>query len=479
MKTTENQIMANDNPTSLKVKILIATTSLVLTLFFVEVTLRLLGEAVLEATQREYIPPFDEKNSDNHDLTYEVYNSKKTKDIKVDPDSALCVGDSFTNGGNVQSYDTYPYFLYNQFEKKGKSFSVFNFGKCESSTFDSYTRIRDFIQKKKNANEPLPGKIILLTGSADLFGVNYGSVNDSKLEPFIVPIETGVKKLRIYKIYRFFKYELFKRFSLTNPLRIPYQATSPEEQVALKKIITNSLTIFKDNKSDYSYSKEIEKKILKDVNLQLSKGFRKEVLPLESFSGNIYIERVLIYYVGMLSRRDMHKEAIDYLLGFIKDHSNFYWRDNTITAVKYYFTQAILLQSKYSSNDIHQMLIETAPKEETKSYKKILNLVNSWDENIKLLNAKREETWKDLYEMTKKEGIELILMNYPSNYQSANSMLERTAKKYNLRFVDNNSLFQKLIKRDGKEKYLYDDDHCTPEGYKIMAQNIFNTIGRE
>ncbi len=471
--------MNKESGTSLKIKILLSAVSLVLTLFFVELSLRLMGEVILERTQKEYIPPFDEKNNANHDLTYEIYSTSKKSNNTVDPNSALCVGDSFTNGGNVQSYDTYPYFLYSIFQKQDQNFSIFNFGKCESSTFDSLARIKEFISKRKSSNESLPGKIVLLTGSADLFGISFGQVNESKLEPFTIPLQTGIKTLRLYKIYRFFKYEIFKRFSLTNSLRIPYTPTNKEEENSLKTIIENSIKIFKDKKIEYKYSKDLENLLLKNVSAKLSPGFQKEVLPKEEFSGNVYIERVLIYYVGILSRKDMHKEAIDYLLNFIQHHRDYFWKDNTIKAVKYYFTQALLLQSKYSSQFIHKRLVELAPIQNTKDYTKMITLIERWEKNMSLLNTEREETWDEIYTLTKNEGIELILMNYPSNYQSANRMLKKISSKYKLRFVDNNTIFQSLIKKNGKEKYLYDDDHCTPEGYSLMAQNLYDVLSKD
>lgn len=470
--------MTKNSETSLKIKILISTFSLVVTLTLVEFGLRLMGEAVLDATQKEYIPPFDEKNSDNHDLTYEIYDSKIKNTSSVDPNSALCVGDSFTNGGNVQSYDTYPYFLYSIFNKNNTPLSIFNFGKCESSTFDSLDRIKEFIKEKKRKKETIPGKIILLTGSADLFGINFGQVNETKLEPFIVPLQSGLKSLRLYKIYRFFKYEFFKRFSLTNSLRIPYQPTTEAEKDSLKVIINNAIEEYKGKDIAYKYSKRLEKRLLKDVTIELTPAFRKEILPNEEFHGNIYIERVLIYYVGILSRKDQHKEAIDFLLNFISKNADFFWKENTINAVKYYFTQALLLQSKYTAHTIFNKLSKLAPSKPSGDYKRMIDLIKKWDKNMDILNTRRSQAWDEIYKLTKNEGIELILMNYPSNYQSANKVLKEVSLKYNLKFIDNNKVFQDLIKKHGKERYLYDDDHCTPEGYKIMAQNIYNIINR-
>ena len=88
----------------------------------VEVALRAAGHLVQQAYEKEYIPEFDESNNQDNDLTYEHFNSSGNS-------SVMCIGDSFTNGGNVQSYDTYPYFLYKKLNDDHKKYERFQLWK--------------------------------------------------------------------------------------------------------------------------------------------------------------------------------------------------------------------------------------------------------------------------------------------------------------------------------------------------------------
>ena len=59
------------------------------------------------------------------------------------------------------------------------------------------------------------------------------------------------------------------------------------------------------------------------------------------------------------------------------------------------------------------------------------------------------------------------------SYPLANSVIEEIARKYDLPVVDHLTRFRDL---EPKKDYLYDDDHCTPAGHRIMAENIYKTL---
>ena len=64
------------------------------------------------------------------------------------------------------------------------------------------------------------------------------------------------------------------------------------------------------------------------------------------------------------------------------------------------------------------------------------------------------------------------MQNYPSNYTDVNKSLSLISKKLNIPLVDNNKIFNELIQANGRDNYLDGDEHCTPLGYKIMANNV-------
>ena len=83
---------------------------------------------------------------------------------------------------------------------------------------------------------------------------------------------------------------------------------------------------------------------------------------------------------------------------------------------------------------------------------------------------------EQIVKFCKQKNITLIVQNYPYPYLKVNKILKEIADKYNLPFVDNYSIFSKLVAQNGEEKYFTDYDHCTLRGHKIMVQNIYKTL---
>jgi tetratricopeptide (TPR) repeat protein len=83
-----------------------------------------------------------------------------------------------------------------------------------------------------------------------------------------------------------------------------------------------------------------------------------------------------------------------------------------------------------------------------------------------------------IVKICQKEGIRIILQNYPYQHR-ANESIKKVAEEYLIPFVDNCSLFNKLLKTERFEEYFVPDSHCNAKGYGIMAQNIYDKIMEE
>lgn len=82
----------------------------------------------------------------------------------------------------------------------------------------------------------------------------------------------------------------------------------------------------------------------------------------------------------------------------------------------------------------------------------------------------------------KKEKIKIILQNYPSNeYKRASVILEKIAEKYALPFVNNQEIFQDLLRKGEPAESLFssDYDHPNAKGYAVMAKNVFDKLEKE
>lgn len=95
------------------------------------------------------------------------------------------------------------------------------------------------------------------------------------------------------------------------------------------------------------------------------------------------------------------------------------------------------------------------------------------------INRWLEHDLQAIADFCRDNNIELIIQNYPYPYYKVNEILEGIAEKNSLIFIDNYSVFKELISEYGKDKYILDSDHCTPEGHKVMAENIYKILLQE
>ncbi len=455
---------------SLGVKLTISLASLIITVMAIEVGLRTAGSILQSAYEKEYIPEFDEANTQDNDLTYEHFNNGEEK-------SVLAIGDSFTNGGNVQSYDSYPYFLFKKLNNDLRKLSVFNYGKCESTTFDALERIKLFIQKNPNKLK----YISILVGSADMFGESFGAVNDRTIMDKEIKILGIIRDFRIYKIYRILKYEYFRRLGFTDRLRIPYSNISQKELIATHFIYENARNIYINNDElKYSPNSPEVSRLKENLPENHSVTWLNEVFPREVLPAKIYMERITMYLSSIYARKNKHSNITKLLVDLMNAHPLYFWQENYLKALKYNLLQSLKLQSKYVPQDILLILNNLEEKypqlKNRDNFTDFKNVITNWDKYNLEIDQKRDETWDEIVRIADNNGITLVLHTYPSNYSSANNMLRKIAAKYKLPLVDNNLLFNKLIQNEGREKYLFDDDHATPLGYQIIAKELFNII---
>lgn len=151
-----------------------------------------------------------------------------------------------------------------------------------------------------------------------------------------------------------------------------------------------------------------------------------------------------------------------------------------IEELYYFLARSFELQSQYDSKyfvDLYNRILLKSPgikKNETISnYIKYFSNRSEWEER---LNDWLRADLDKIVEICKTNNIQLIIQNYPYPYNSANKILEETANKYSLPFIDNYSVFKELVKKDGWNHYFTDFDHCTEEGLLIMANNVYKSL---
>jgi len=451
-------------------KVLLSVISLVLSLSALEGGLRIAGIALNYQKQADYIP-YDEKNSYIRDESYESYNNSSSNQ------TILCIGDSFTNAGNVKSYHSYPYNLFKLFKQQKKPKRVLNMGLCEDSTFGVHDRFKNFLNKYQNTKK-FPAKVIILIGAADKFE-RFEIEKDDKhvLDWFEVRDSNWITRTRLFKVYRHIKLSFIQKY-LSDGISDDGLVKSNE---------------FEEIKEKYLFFKNKIKLNANDPKLQKLVSKAQETLPLGfiNYCNNLNIKfnnaselthSLLVYMSKILITRHRHDLALKWLLDLAVSEPINFWSGKFDDAY-FRIIQTYQIQSKYSEKEVLKLLdkslIDFPQINKMKNFNEFYTLVRDSEQIASYVDLKRLKTWEKIVSLCKDNNIKLYVMNYPSEYKSANRIINQVVEKFDLNFIDNNNYFKKLIERDGRGKYLEDDDHLTPLGYRLMAKQIHKFMNKE
>ncbi|MBT3583798.1 MAG: hypothetical protein HN509_02735 [Halobacteriovoraceae bacterium] len=459
---------------SLSFKVSLSVISILMTLLALEGLLRLAGYTYRQTHDRSYLTPYKENLELDRDRTYEKYlgsGQQKRRTI-------LCIGDSFTNAGNVESYHSYPYHLFKHFEKISSPKNILNMGMCENSTFGVWDRLKNYLNDPGN-QEDLPAAVVVLVGSADKFERSQMTIETGKNNnPWVETLpKAWFYSLRLYKLFRHFKLALTYRF-ITQGIE---KERSQEKDVEILLSIHQKL---KKGLSGTIAGFEMESKLQKIYQQEysrLSKRFLKysRDLKVNISSPDSLMQASLIYVVKNYTTKLRHDVGLGLLLEMARDLPQYFW-SKSFEESYFYTLQIFQIQSKFSASDILKILNST--KEHRPSvvdfeyFKEFYELVSNWEEVSLNVDRARLLAWEKIVVLCREKKVKLVVMNYPSDYRSANSIIYQIANKFKLPLVDNNKNFSKLVKQHGRAKYLDDDDHFTPLGYQLMAKDVFSIL---
>ncbi|MEW6203223.1 MAG: hypothetical protein AB1546_14690 [bacterium] len=413
----------------------------------------------------------------------------------------LAVGDSYTFGGDLNAQrKTYPDILQRKLDAARKGdFSVINKGKCESTTGELYRNLPKWLDKYK------PEVVVMLVGSSNRFRAweNIGASRSATFRWFT--------DLRVVKMARIVWLNLKARDAagsfdgvLTKlSFLIPtetyyisigdvYNLNLTMRNVAMaaandpvKKLweygrsrkyqegIVYGRSMLEDGKTDNIKVILIlaelyyESGAYDDTDALLTaareENPRSKILRTASA---YYYEKIANGYRG----KSQNGKAVKYFLKEIELDPN--------RRYSYYLMNKVFsLQSYYDSDRIYRELSRMAQANPLYSESDVFT------KNLKYYHEKQR--WEDGIEQRANNDLDriaalcrqhkarLIVMNYPIDYPMANRSLEKLAMKHKLPFVDNLTAFKDV---KPKKKYFYDDDHCTVEGHRIMADNVYRKI---
>ena len=453
------------NAHSIRIKAAVFFASLLFCLVLAEIGLRVGGYALTASRRREFVPGIGPlQGRILADDYFERYRSGKTDRL------ILTLGDSLTNSGNVKSHHSYPYFLYKLFEDAGEKAAVYNMGYCEDSTFGVALKIKNYL--KTHGADQKPSDIVVLVGAADLFNlplIRTRSLKDDTFWRDVLP-RGWLYSLRLYKVYRHIRVNLDVRRNIKD---LDEDLKTSEEKLGV------ILDVYDRHKKNAPPGAEpgLSAELTARLDKVFGEDYQQADLDFEEIGD--FIELTTDYASRVYTTKHRYDELFALMLDIAEHFPRNFWIDYINTA-NYSMVQAYQVQSKFTAEEVLETLRKSEARHpglsENVHFRHFVKILSDRDEMDAFVNAKRVDTWSEIAGLAKERGIRLYLQNYPVAYKSANEMIRRVAKEHGLPLVDNRAYFKDLIAREGRAKYLEDDDHLTPLGYEMLAKNVFSTI---
>lgn len=178
-------------------------------------------------------------------------------------------------------------------------------------------------------------------------------------------------------------------------------------------------------------------------------------------------EHIFDRLMGIYFKQGRYEEVIKYSLKNIRiTPTNF---DHYYPLVKAYE-----FQNQYNAKDINHFLKSIARQHEELSddptFQKYLELFANEEQIQERIYAWFDADLDRIVQLCRENNIQLIVQSYPYPYTAVNEYLQKFAEEHALSFIDHYRIFQAL---PNTTDYFVDSDHCTVEGHRLMAQNIF------
>ncbi|MFC1698407.1 GDSL-type esterase/lipase family protein [Candidatus Omnitrophota bacterium] len=482
---------------SMKVKLLISFFSLILSLGLLEIGLRSIGHFYF--------------HQQIFDVTYRQPRGPQVKDA-IDNYVILCVGDSFTRGDEGPYEETYPAQLAELLNANNRQqkFSVINQGVCGYNSRQLLKYLPNWLKHYR------PDAVVILVGATNRF--NPWGYNLQAKQDIGAAFKDMISDLRVFKMIRLIMLNLKSK---TLGWNSRYILTQDNDDTFRIDGGTRERTR-SDRASDYYEIMELINSPSEDDQLAMvwfycNTGQVERALKLcqESLIGNpdsenlsgtlgyIYLFKTRQYqqaaecYQQAFERNRQSEIALSNLAFFYREMGTIYTRKGSYALAIEYFLKSIQLdpnehdnyytllkaynlQSKFDSNFIlsafQTMIAENPDLEQNRLFINYFSLFKDkqgWEQKI---NKWMEKDLEKIVKLCQQNKVKLVVQNYPIAYPMANGVLAKIAQKNSLTFVENRAVFHRLISSAKRDIYLLDDDHCTEQGHRVMAENVYREL---
>ncbi|MBL7197051.1 MAG: hypothetical protein ISS47_03015 [Candidatus Omnitrophica bacterium] len=355
---------------------------------------------------------------------------KRSEDEQV----ILCLGDSFTFGGNLPIEESYPFQLQKILNERNSNnkLTVINGGYCERNSAQILRLLPGAIRRYK------PGTIILLVGHSNWF--NF--IGFDKERNFYSSLKDKIFDLRLYKMVKIITLNLQQKILL---MQTRHSGVANAEKHLEKRRLSSIV--------------DPERNILKEIATSrlMSVGYLNQIGEKEKaselFKKYFYIDTdsdLLVYQIS---------ECLNYAYELSLDEGTNY--DPALILMDFQ-------RRLENDRDLKDVLL--------RDYFLVFQNIQKSFKSDQII-TKLKNDLEDIVSICRKNGITLIMQDYPLPYPMADMTLRNAALEHSLPLVRNSRVFSRLIEAGAeREEYSIEDGHCTAKGYRIMAENIYETI---
>jgi tetratricopeptide (TPR) repeat protein len=475
---------------TLRTRLLISAFSLVLSLGALEIGLRLAGRAYLSRT----ITP-----------VAQVDYSAET--LRV-----MCIGDSFTFGGLTGRYETYPHYLQEMMRQHHpqRRSQVFNQGVCEYNSW----QLLQFLPQWLDMYEPQV--VVLLVGSANLFnpwGYDFGDGSGAG-----GAVSRFFHGLRVVKLARL--------IYINGSARVLAHGADEDAAGGQNYGLDGhyvEATVYQEAKSYLKEKMSIregdEYDMIADMWHYHNLGYADEAMAqCQTHLDHVPDHQELLVAMGFYHyEQGRFEQAEPYYVRalqahpssrFVRGQASFFYSNAGRDCIKmgrygdavdylfkaieqnpddeyhyYAMSRAFGLQSRYDADGMVERceaLLDADPS--LRQNQKFMNHMEMFEHRQEW--EQRVDEWletdlEEIRRLCERSGATVVVQNYPVSYPHANDRLQALSQAHELPLVDNLSAFQQVIARSGREPYLFDDDHCTPQGHRLMAETVYGALEAE
>lgn len=422
--------------------------------------------------------------------TYRIGGKRVEAGRNAGMDRILCLGDSFTFGiGAARGY-SYPEQLQEMLDKRlpGR-FIVYNAGIPGQNSSEVLKNIDSDIKKYN------PQVIILMIGRNNKNILSEGSYVffDNSLRSYLYRADLLLSRLRIYEFFKTF-IKLFcarmkqkvkirdKNYFAKSGFSRSVSGRTKDIPEGLKKEIDiclfpekNSFVQgqFKTAVSNYKSAKEeadrhidMGKKYLDNNKINAAIAEFKRAAESAPYYEKPYCILGFVYFSRCVNSEEEAVEALKKAVEINPFSEEAHWNLFSV----YYRTG----EDKLAFNEL-EIINFLNPNNRLSRRLLTRDLSRYADETI--FERMLEFDIKSIITLTSEKRIRLILQSYPSDWP--NEILAKLAQSRKLDYVDNQAVFEekRLLEAHDKGKYFAEDqDHCSSDGYRLIAENVFKVL---